>query len=447
MSSWKNFISRNIPAFGWTAGAFYEFNGMHIGPVFWKRNRMAIIKNDTKFYHVFFDENEPYISNTKDVIEKIDQFDEALDQQIKFVDEAINTNPAKDKSELLKLSGHHSKCFGMMLMCESLTHDLKQILEEKTIVPEEDMLYILSPIKAALTQRENRAIAASAKAYKKNKHKLKELSTDLASRFGFLHQDYMGTALNSVDYEKIIVEYKEKKEPDTHKSVLGKKYSTEEMKIIMALKKVIFLFEECRNAMVRLVWAITNSTDVHKLEREFLLNMTLDEFEQYLMHNTLKNKDKIKQRNKYFALYFDNGEYHIYSSKKEVEDLVKANNLELDDADKTNNNILKGTIANTGKAEGRVRLVFNQKDANNLEPGEVLVSSMTAVEFLAGIRKASAIITDEGGIICHAAIISRELNKPCIIGTKNATSMLNTGDFVKVDADKGIILINNPKKI
>jgi len=64
---------------------------------------------------------------------------------------------------------------------------------------------------------------------------------------------------------------------------------------------------------------------------------------------------------------------------------------------------------------------------------------MTNPNMMPLIRKAKAIITDEGGITCHAAIISRELNIPCIIGTKIATKVLKDGDRVEVDADKGIV--------
>jgi len=66
---------------------------------------------------------------------------------------------------------------------------------------------------------------------------------------------------------------------------------------------------------------------------------------------------------------------------------------------------------------------------------------MTRPEFVPLMKKAAAIITDEGGITSHAAIISREMNIPCIIGTKIATKIFKDGDLVEVDADKGIVKI------
>lgn len=66
---------------------------------------------------------------------------------------------------------------------------------------------------------------------------------------------------------------------------------------------------------------------------------------------------------------------------------------------------------------------------------------MTLPDLLPAMKKASAFVTDEGGVMCHAAIIARELKKPCIIGTRIATQFLKDGDLVEVDAEKGIVKI------
>jgi pyruvate, water dikinase len=71
----------------------------------------------------------------------------------------------------------------------------------------------------------------------------------------------------------------------------------------------------------------------------------------------------------------------------------------------------------------------------------VLVAGMTRPEYVSLMKNSSAIITDEGGITCHAAIVARELKKPCVIATKVATKVLKDGDLVEVDADKGIVKV------
>jgi pyruvate,water dikinase len=80
-------------------------------------------------------------------------------------------------------------------------------------------------------------------------------------------------------------------------------------------------------------------------------------------------------------------------------------------------------------------------DLSKMEGGDILVSPMTTPEFVPAMRRASAIVTDEGGITCHAVIVSRELGIPCIIGTKIATRVLKDGDEVEVDAEKGVVRI------
>lgn len=104
---------------------------------------------------------------------------------------------------------------------------------------------------------------------------------------------------------------------------------------------------------------------------------------------------------------------------------------------------IKGAVASAGdkkKVNGKVKIVLDPLKDEFLE-GDILVTSMTRVEFVPLMRKAKAIITNEGGIACHAAIVSRELGTPCIIGTKNATKILKNGDEVELDLEKGFVKI------
>jgi len=102
---------------------------------------------------------------------------------------------------------------------------------------------------------------------------------------------------------------------------------------------------------------------------------------------------------------------------------------------------LKGSVANKGFAKGVVKIILNEKDFSKFNEGDILVASMTRIEYVPLMKKAGAIVTDEGGITCHAAIVSRELNKPCMIGTKISTRVLKDGDLVEVDANKGVVKV------
>jgi len=103
---------------------------------------------------------------------------------------------------------------------------------------------------------------------------------------------------------------------------------------------------------------------------------------------------------------------------------------------------IKGEIAFKGKAKGTVRIVdtFNWK-TKTFDKGDILVSINSNPTYMPLIRKAGAIVTDEGGIMSHAAIVSRELKKPCVMGTRIATKVLKDRDIVEVDAEKGIVKI------
>jgi len=100
---------------------------------------------------------------------------------------------------------------------------------------------------------------------------------------------------------------------------------------------------------------------------------------------------------------------------------------------------IKGTPANKGYAKGRVRIVLTTEDAKALKKGEILVARNTNPNFIEGMHKAAAFVTDEGGITSHAAIVSREMNKPCVTATKIATKVLKNRDIIEVDAEKGTV--------
>jgi len=102
---------------------------------------------------------------------------------------------------------------------------------------------------------------------------------------------------------------------------------------------------------------------------------------------------------------------------------------------------LKGEPAFSGKIKGAVQVVRKMEDIKKFKRGRILVAASTAPVHVPAMERASAFITDEGGLLSHAAIVSREFKKPCVVGTKIATRVLRDGDLVEVDADKGIVEI------
>ena len=102
--------------------------------------------------------------------------------------------------------------------------------------------------------------------------------------------------------------------------------------------------------------------------------------------------------------------------------------------------LVRGLGAAPGSASGSVRLLENPHDTTTFHDGEVLVTHMTTPDWVPLMRKAAAIVTDSGGMTCHAAIVSRELGIPCVVGTGDATKRLRDGEIVTVDATQGTVL-------
>jgi len=153
-------------------------------------------------------------------------------------------------------------------------------------------------------------------------------------------------------------------------------------------------------------------------------------------------KEKIAHRKNGFIIYADKGDY-----KTEYIDYDKTKNelFKIMDKDATATTEIMGNVGNRGHVTAKVNIVLSEKDFSKFKKGDILVTSMTRPEFVPLMKMASAVVTDEGGITCHAAIVSRELNLPCIIGTKNATRVLKDGDEVEVDAKRGIVTVIKKK--
>jgi phosphohistidine swiveling domain-containing protein len=102
---------------------------------------------------------------------------------------------------------------------------------------------------------------------------------------------------------------------------------------------------------------------------------------------------------------------------------------------------LRGFPASGGKVKGTVKVVLSRKDFSKVSAGDILVAPHTSVDYIPVMERAAAFVTNEGGITSHASIVSREMGKPCVIGTKIATKVLKDGDLVEVNANDGTVKI------
>jgi pyruvate,water dikinase len=105
--------------------------------------------------------------------------------------------------------------------------------------------------------------------------------------------------------------------------------------------------------------------------------------------------------------------------------------------------LVKGIPACFGIARGKVKVINSTKEIGKINAGDILVASMTNPDFTPAMLRASAIVTDLGGVLSHAAIVARELGIPCVVGTGEATKKLRDGMEVTVDGKEGVVFQGN----
>ncbi|OGG14479.1 hypothetical protein A2773_06000 [Candidatus Gottesmanbacteria bacterium RIFCSPHIGHO2_01_FULL_39_10] len=147
--------------------------------------------------------------------------------------------------------------------------------------------------------------------------------------------------------------------------------------------------------------------------------------------------DLLNKRMEFCVFYQRGKKADIYTGQK-AKLFLKSLNLEKVKRIKKINE-LKGTCAYPGKAKGIVKIINQVEDVGKMNKGDIMLAHTTFPALVPAMKKASAIVTDDGGVTCHAAIVARELRIPSVVGTKIATKVLKDGDRVEVDATKGIV--------
>ncbi|TRZ54345.1 hypothetical protein D4Q76_02535 [archaeon] len=146
--------------------------------------------------------------------------------------------------------------------------------------------------------------------------------------------------------------------------------------------------------------------------------------------------DDLNERLKFCVAWCDRKKYLMYTGEKAKKFLSK---IQFEKEKTENIKELIGTCACPGKVKGRVKIINVPEEMSKMQKGDILLSFNTNPNLMPAIRLASALVTASGGLTCHAAIVSRELKIPCVVGAKEVTKIFRDGDRVEVDATKGII--------
>lgn len=324
---------------------------------------------------------------------------------------------------------------------------------------------VLFPVKEAVFQREQRdffklvALAARDTSFEKNAE-FEMCSTDYLARYSWM-RTYFLLPLELLSYKELVERVKE-----GARGGFPKEYEFQEKKKVefrRIAKQLFEIFKEDRGLRQaiddarELGWLLTASVEEGILVTSRLIPfykllaqkigvpyerwvyLASEEVTSSLTGGRKVSVQELEERTSACAVLMQSGNVTwMYGRKaKKFSEWIESGVGVIP----TNVIEFSGQPAYRGKVSGTVRLALTSKEAGKIVAGEILVTSMTSPDYVPAMRKAGAIVTNEGGLLSHAAIISREFGKPCIVGTKIATKVLKDGDVVEVDANKGVVKI------
>lgn len=440
-------------------------------------------KKDSKFIFNFYEKLEN---------EAISLF---LKEQKKLLKENFSNCSDKKLLELFKsFNDGYLKVWDNLIFLDSFDYYGENLLEqflkeEKLKIKLKDLDVLLTPESSSFIQRERLSLLTIAEKVLKEKGLLSDiikkdkeeifkkyyfLKKDLKkhnSNFHWLHNDYT-TILNlGIDYFYVnlinLLKDKENYNKETEmkndlnkvklkKEKISKKYKFSERQVsIINFFSFLIILRDARKSYNQMANSV-----IKKFVLEFSKRMNIDvdqfenlfcwEVEKVFKSNRLllskEMKNRVKNSHNFYVLnlgseYKSFSDYELFynDDAKNLNDFMK----ELIEG----GNKLCGRSAFVGVVKGSVKIIRGKDDFYKMGKGDILVAPNTRPEYLPIIKLAKAIITDEGGITCHATIVSREFKIPCIVGMQGVSSKLKDGDLVEVDADNGVVRILKQKKL
>ena len=195
-------------------------------------------------------------------------------------------------------------------------------------------------------------------------------------------------------------------------------------------------FKILNKELVRQTWQLTKSGNlpisIEYQKKQKLKNKFITELAQIGA-----KIEKHYKRPQDIEWALQSGKLYIVQSRPITTLKIEETKLEIDDKDIDEKLLLTGLAASPGIGVGKVVIIKDKSEINKIKEGDVLVTEMTNPDFVPAMRKAVAIVTDKGGRTSHAAIVSRELGVPCVVGAELATHMLKNGEIITVDGKQG----------
>ena len=326
----------------------------------------------------------------------------------------------------------------------ALTTDIKIKKELSSYIKDEKQLNkifikLTTPTKKSFVNEEEESLIKISKSSNKD-----QLIEEHIKKFSWIRNTYVGRRpITKEDILKEIESIKDKPGFDFEKSAYEKELLLKEFDIpkelLVKIKETEFLTvwqdERKKNILIAIDYLdrlLVELSDRVNTDIQLIRYAIPEEFTPEIRN--LKTILEERKRGSFYAVSL--GKTEIIAGKDYLE---LKNKLEEQQSSKLKE--FGGQAASLGTAIGRVKICTNITSLQKVEKGDILVASMTRPEYVPAMKKAAAIVTDEGGITSHAAIISRELGIPCVIGTKVATKVLRDNDIVEVKGNHGVIVI------
>mgnify|MGYP001593045061 FL=1 len=362
-----------------------------------------------------------------------------------------NLKPESSKKELTKQFYKSVDLLKNLLVFLPITHPLVNIIEGKviTILKEKnvqdnelnDILFDVSaPIKKNTPVLENEDLLEIKKRYQENKNfGVDNALVKHADSYGFL--GYREPFSTGYDKNFFKMKLKDQKQETKQRKINNVEFTDDEQKYVDLLKEFVYFRTYRTEKLYESLYYLEPLW--RKISNEFGLNNDTDIGWYNLgeINNLFKSETKVAyteldSRKIGHAILLHDGRFETIFANQ-MSEFKKKHYPE----QKPSENQISGVAACKGKVSGIAKIVKSSKEQDKIRAGDILVTAMTTPDYLPCMNKAVAFVTDEGGITCHAAIVAREMNKPCIIGTKIATQVLKDGDLIEVDANNGIVKI------
>jgi len=225
-----------------------------------------------------------------------------------------------------------------------------------------------------------------------------------------------------------------------HRDLATDGFSSDELEMIRLLKEFVW-FRNYRTEkffegfyLLEPLWKALSRA--YQLEEHDLFYYLVGDVSALFIHDTHLPDAELASRRAGTALLLEDNQFLLLTGE-----LLKKKEADIREESDPDAKEINGMVVCRGVCSGPVVIVHNDGELDKVKEGDILVTGMTTPDYLPALQKAAAFVTDEGGITCHAAIVAREMKKPCIVGTKRATEVLKEGQKVEVDANAGTVRI------